>query len=106
MRLQAGRDGAMQKSNLVSCPSTDASARDEMRVVEARFAVGEVGTVERRHAAAGGEHDGVAGGGVPLPRPPEARIEIGDPLGHETELEGAAGDAVAADGLVREKGVE
>src|SRR5258708_33303526 len=66
------------------------SARNEPRIAEPVLAVAEGGAVERRHAAAGGEENGVAGGGVPFHRRAEARVEVGFAGGGQDELDRAA----------------
>src|SRR5581483_7412049 len=66
-------------------------------VLEARLAVGERGAVERGDRAAGGFEHRLAGGGVPLHRRAEARVEIGLAGGEHAEFEGAAADAPLLD---------
>jgi len=71
-------------------------AHDEVRIVESRLAVCELGAVERRDPPARRDDDGVSGGGIPFHGAAKPRIEIGDALGDEAELQRAAGGAVAA----------
>src|SRR5205085_1182843 len=61
--------------------------RDEVPVAEPRLAVAERLALEAGHATSrGGEH-GVPGGGVPLHRGPETRVDVRFTGRHEAELE-------------------
>src|SRR5882724_3729231 len=86
------RNRKRQEMPCSGCPS----ARNEVRIVESRLAVCELGAVERRDPPARRDDDGVSGGGIPFHGAAKPRIEIGDALGDEAELQRAAGGAVAA----------
>src|SRR5579872_4003978 len=71
------------------------AARDEERIAEIRLAVGEGLTARGEHLAARGGQHCMPGGGVPLHRGSEARIEVRLTSGNQAELEGRAdGDPI------------